>query len=483
MPRSSVAPETSTTGRARRVGMLAAVAVAAAAVALVVGPVSAARADTAVGSIAELAAAFATQPSGSTISLGADLTGDAGSDVVKVPAGHALTLDLNGHRLILVSDDEDPVAPAGLGVPAGTSLTIMDSAPGGAVGALDATGSYGDTSPGGGGAGIGGANGEAAGTIIIDGGAITTLGGFDGAGIGGGHLGAGGTTTINGGTVTATGGEFAAGIGGGRARDGGTIAINGGTVIAGTSNGQAAAIGGGYSGSGAALSIGAGAVVTVGSGLGEHGVGPGDIAADSTNFGSLSNAGTLILPPFNNIDIPDGIVVTNSGTIRNGGTLAIAGTLANTGIILNTRVIQNPENVTGHNVTVLLDGNGGTAPTAPDVVYASTFQDAQIGFPADATRAGSTFDGWFTQAVGGAQVTAATDLGIGGPKSLTLYAHWSDPAAAAGDGDNPAAAVGDGGSPATLANTGLDMLPIGFTGALLILIGLALLLRRRRTAH
>lgn len=474
--------------------MLAAAAVAAAA-ALIIGPVSAAHADEAVSSISDLAHAFATQPSGSTITLGADLTGDADSDVVKVHAGNALTLDLNGHRLTLVAGDEDPAGAAGLGVPVGTTLTIVDSAPGGVNGALDATGSYGDTSAGGG-AGIGGADGEDAGTITIDGGVITTRGQNGGAGIGGGNGGAGGTTTINGGTVTTTGGEWAAGIGGGRDGDGGRIVIDGGTVTAGNSNEQSAGIGGGYFGSGASLSIGAGAVVTVGSGLSSNVIGPGDgIAPDSTNFGSLSNAGTLILPPFNRIDIPAGVVATNSGTIRNEGTLTVSGTLANTGTIQNPYIsqkpdaIQNPENVTGHNVTVLLDGNGGTVPAAPGAVYAGTFQDGEVDFPADATRAGYVFDGWFTQAIGGTRVIATTDLGLGGPKSLTLYARWSNPATAVGgDDDPPTVAAGDapsaiGDAPSALANTGVDVLPIGSAGAALILIGFALRLRRRRTVR
>jgi uncharacterized repeat protein (TIGR02543 family)/LPXTG-motif cell wall-anchored protein len=466
MLRSAAAPDTSTRRWTRRGGTFAVLAAATAA--LVVGPVSAAVADTSVTSITDLANAFATQPSGSTITLDADLTGDDTSDTVKVPAGRTLTLDLNGHRLTLVGDDA--TGTAGLGVPAGTTLTIIDSAPGGAVGALDATGSY-----GGGGAAIGGAAGEAAGTIVIDGGAITARGEFDGAGIGGGGGGAGGATTINGGTVTATGGDFAAGIGGGRNSAGGTVVINGGTVTASNNNEMAAAIGGGYLGSGASVSIGAGAVVTVGPGFDGYSViGPGVSAPDSTNFGSLSNAGTLILPPMNRLVIPSGVTVTNAGTIGNGGVLEVAGTLANTGIILNTTPanptpILNPANVTGHNATVLLDGNGGTAPADPAVVYAGTFQDGQIDFPADATRTGFTFDGWFTQAVGGTQVTATTDLGLGGPKSVTLYARWSDPTAAVIDDDSP-----------ELAATGSDALGLGLAGAALLLIGLALHLRGRR---
>jgi uncharacterized repeat protein (TIGR02543 family) len=455
---SAAAPEIPTARWTRRAGTVAVVAAATAA--LVLGPASAANADMTVTSIADLASAFATESSGSTITLGADLTGDASSPVVKVAASRALTLDLNGHQLTLVGDDA--TGTAGLGVPAGTTLTIIDSAPGGAVGALDATGSY-----GGGGAGIGGAAGEAAGTIVIDGGAITARGEFDGAGIGGGGGGEGGATTINGGTVTARGGDFAAGIGGGRNSAGGTIVIAGGTVTASNNNDMAAAIGGGYLGSGASVSIGAGAVVTVGPGFDGFGaIGPGVPVPDSTNFGSLSNAGTLILPPFNSIDIPAGVVVTNSGTIRNAGTLAISGTLANTGVILNARTILNPANVTGHNTTVLLDGNGGTAPADPAVVYAGTFQDGQIAFPADATRTGFAFDGWFTQAVGGTRVTATTDLGLGGPQSLTLYARWSDPAAGV---DSP-----------ELAATGSDALGLGLGGAALLLVGLVLHLRGRR---
>lgn len=464
MPRRTATPETSPTRTPRRAGTFVAVLTAAAALAL--APVSAASADTAVTTIADLANAFATQPSGSTITLDADLTGDATSDAVEVPAGRALTLDLNGHRLTLVGDDSDLSGPAGLGVPAGTALTIVDTAPGGAVGALTATGATG-------GAGIGGSRGEAGGTIVIDGGIITTTSVFAGAGIGGGWGGDGGTVTINGGTIDSTGGDMAAAIGGGHSGDGGTIVIDGGIVTARATT-DAAAIGGGVSGAGASLSIGAGAMVTAVTGYGTSPIGPGNTVPDSSDFGSLSNAGTLIVMPLDRLVIPSGVTVTNSGTIRNGGALEVSGTLANTGVILNVNPgnptpILNPLNVTGHNTTVLLDGTGGTAPANPAVVYAGTFDDGQVAFPADATRSGFAFDGWFTQAVGGTRVTATTGLGAGGPTTLTLYAHWSDLAAA-------------GGSP-ELAATGPDaLLPIGLTGAALLLVGLVLRLRRRIAA-
>jgi uncharacterized repeat protein (TIGR02543 family) len=434
---------------ARRAGAGVLALAAAVAFGVVLGPVSVARADVAVNSVTDLALAFSTQASGSTITLNGDATGDSNSPAVAVPTGVTLTLDLSGHQLTLVGGN----GAAGIGVPAGAILTIIDSAPGGAVGILNATGDIG-------GAGIGGGNGESGGAITINGGTITTTGAFAGAGIGGGWYGAGGTITINGGTITATAGDMAAGIGGGHSGNGGTIAINGGTVIASSST-DGAAIGGGVSAAGASVSIGVGAEVTVSASesvIGAGGSGP--------SFGSLSNAGTLNIPFLNILYIPAGFTVTNSGTIRNNGLITDDGTVTNSGTILNNNTIVTPANVTGHNTTVVLDGNGGTAPGDPAVVYSGTFQNGQIAFPAVATRTGRTFTGWFTQPAGGTQVTSSTDLGLGGPKSMTLYAQWNESVPA------------DNGS-ATLAATGSDPLPIGLIGSLLTIAGLALYLRRR----
>lgn len=441
--------------RRARVGALA--LTAAVAFGVVLGPVSAASADTAVTSIADLANAFSTQASGSTITLGGDVTGDADSPVVKVPSGRTLTLDLNGHRLTLVgySDINGDDGTAGLGVPEGTTLTIIDSAPGGAIGTLNTTGAiYG--------AGIGGGAGEAGGTITINGGTITTTSVYGGAAIGGGYGGDGGIITINGGTITATAGDMAAGIGGGHSGAGGTIAINGGIVIA-HSPTDGSGIGNGVSGAGGFVSIGAGAQVTATASESAIGLdGPG------LTRGSLSNAGTLNIPSNNQLRIPAGVTVTNSGTIRLSGAITGGGAIANSGTIVDIYDnIANPGNVTGHNTTVALDGNGGTAPADPDVVYAATFQDGQIAFPAAATRAGHTFSGWFTNPVGGTAVTGSTDLGLGGPKTVTLYARW-DETAPAGDG------------PSTLPATGSEALPTGLIGSALIIAGVALYLRRRR---
>ena len=68
--------------------------------------------------------------------------------------------------------------------------------------------------------------------------------------------------------------------------------------------------------------------------------------------------------------------------------------------------------------TITWNANGGTCATATtDVKYGAT-----LTLP-EATRDGYTFDGWFTKATGGDQITASTVIqrNIG-----TLYAHWTE---------------------------------------------------------
>ena len=68
--------------------------------------------------------------------------------------------------------------------------------------------------------------------------------------------------------------------------------------------------------------------------------------------------------------------------------------------------------------TITWNANGGTCATATtDVKYGAT-----LSLP-EATRDGYTFDGWFTKATGGDQITASTVIqrNIG-----TLYAHWTE---------------------------------------------------------
>jgi uncharacterized repeat protein (TIGR02543 family) len=69
---------------------------------------------------------------------------------------------------------------------------------------------------------------------------------------------------------------------------------------------------------------------------------------------------------------------------------------------------------------VNFNANGGTAPipTNKQVIYANTYGDL-----ASTTRTGYTFDGWFTDATGGAPITTTTRVAI--TDTQTLFAHWS----------------------------------------------------------
>ncbi len=68
--------------------------------------------------------------------------------------------------------------------------------------------------------------------------------------------------------------------------------------------------------------------------------------------------------------------------------------------------------------TVTFNANGGMTPTASkSVTYASTY-----GTLPTPTRSGYTFNGWYTAASGGSQVTASTKVSI--TANQTLYARW-----------------------------------------------------------
>lgn len=67
--------------------------------------------------------------------------------------------------------------------------------------------------------------------------------------------------------------------------------------------------------------------------------------------------------------------------------------------------------------TVKFDGNGGTDGTEIKKNY-----DAEIGELPTSTRAGYTFDGWYTEATEGTKVTTGTKMPS---KDTTYYAHWT----------------------------------------------------------
>ncbi len=68
--------------------------------------------------------------------------------------------------------------------------------------------------------------------------------------------------------------------------------------------------------------------------------------------------------------------------------------------------------------TVSFNGNGGSNADDKTVTYDATYGDLP-----SSTRTGYTFDGWFTEAVGGTQVTASATVQI--TAAQTLYAHWT----------------------------------------------------------
>ncbi len=71
-------------------------------------------------------------------------------------------------------------------------------------------------------------------------------------------------------------------------------------------------------------------------------------------------------------------------------------------------------------ITVSFNANGGSvSPTSKTVTYGSTYGDLPTPM-----RTGYTFDGWFTAASGGMQVTSSTTVTTA--SDHTLYAHWTE---------------------------------------------------------
>ena len=76
--------------------------------------------------------------------------------------------------------------------------------------------------------------------------------------------------------------------------------------------------------------------------------------------------------------------------------------------------------------TVTWNANGGTCATATSTVEENT----AVGTLPEASRDGYTFDGWFTQATGGTQVTSSTVI----TADITFYAHWTENQGGGGEG-------------------------------------------------
>ncbi len=318
------------------------------------------------------------------------------------------------------------------------------------------------TNAAGAGAGIGGGGGGTErsggdGTVSISGGdviavgAAVTFGGGAGAGIGGGGGGSlgfggpGGTVSISGGTVSATGGAGArraggsgAGIGGGGGGDGfgfeepaiggagGAVTISGGSI---TATGGPASFGvlaapgiGPGDGSGAPLGS-----VTVEQSAGES----PSLAAEVAAQLSVQPEADLSIPAAGSLVLDDASDL-NEGTIFVAGTLAGAGALDNQGAIA---VSGSAWSVAGYEGPgdfpsgLMIAGNAFElsfsvpSGTAPDGiwVFAPSVVEGGESLPQATPPAGGSFDGWFTEASGGAQVTDSSALTV----DLALSAHFS----------------------------------------------------------
>jgi uncharacterized repeat protein (TIGR02543 family) len=112
---------------------------------------------------------------------------------------------------------------------------------------------------------------------------------------------------------------------------------------------------------------------------------------------------------------------TFSGWARSGGSSSLNGSVKSSVIGVNS----DGENITltakwtANKYTVTFKASGGSVtPSSKSVTYDSTYGDLPTP-----TRAGYTFNGWYTAASGGTKVTASTTVAI--TSAQTLYAQWT----------------------------------------------------------
>ena len=294
---------------------------AAAAALVVLAPVVSAFA--AVLTISGLQDAIDAAPDGGTVILDGDVD-DTDHVGLMIPSGKTITLDLNGHTLIVRG------SPGHAGIrTTGATLTVTDSAHGGSLEAFGGSGgagiggdagrdvvgpsfartrkSQGAVAADGGTGGAGGSGG----ILVVNGGAVAGTGGTGGAGIGGGaggaggvggisgpdggaggHGGSGGTTMLEGGSVAGTGGTGGAGIGGGAGGAGGTGAFGtaGGDGGSGGQGGAGGAGGWVFGSGGAGSGTGGSGAAGIGGGAGGSG-GSGGAGAPGGGDGGQGGAG------------------------------------------------------------------------------------------------------------------------------------------------------------------------------------------------
>jgi hypothetical protein len=385
---------------------------------------------------ADLVTAVQNAAGGSTVVLDVSLRGDGGSsDVLTLPTGKSVTLDLNGRDL-----DLDRVV-----VPQGSFLTLSNSAGSSATVTIGGA-SFLSSDTGATGVQLTKNGGLEVGSAVH----LAATGSAGRAGIGTAAV-----TDTNvvvyideGATVDATGGSHGAGIGGGEGAQAlSAVSITGATVHA-TGGQGAAAIGGGFG------STGAGSSVTIENSdvtaAGSIAIGGGDGAAASA-FGTLANTATtghtstLRIASGSTLTVPAGQSMTNSGDLVVSGTLTGAGSIDNTGGTIRQApggtIDDEDLTVTGRNHAVTFAAAGGTV-TAPATkhVYATTLANAGLDLAAYTGSSGSrSLVGWSGTQSGSplAHVTnddLLTSLSTSGAESdpVTLTAAYETPIAFTG---------------------------------------------------
>ena len=112
---------------------------------------------------------------------------------------------------------------------------------------------------------------------------------------------------------------------------------------------------------------------------------------------------------------------TFNGWTNAYNTVAITGAADGSalGVDVDGKAITLYAKWTANQYTVTFNANGGSvSPAVKTVTYDSAYGDLP-----SPTRTGYTFDGWFTAASGGTQVTSSTKVAI--TAAQTLYAHWT----------------------------------------------------------
>lgn len=107
-------------------------------------------------------------------------------------------------------------------------------------------------------------------------------------------------------------------------------------------------------------------------------------------------------------------------SILNIGTTGITGSATGIGLRFSLGSVINSVPVTGIVVLVIFDSNSSDAPSpsTKSVSFGSAY-----GTLASTTRTGYTFNGWFTSASGGTEVTSGTI--VANASAHTVYAQWT----------------------------------------------------------